>query len=211
MASRQLFPWVFLSCLILGCSVSPYNPPGGKILQEEHGSDRLTRLLEAPGSFFVVQTWQGPDPRNAVCKFDTLGDAQEFYRRTVQKLPIPCEIAPYKPEGGKLVSEAGKGAHTASVFAVADGFDLVETRQDPHCPCGNSGRPHEAGFYDVKLYEAMYGNHVCVFNSLEEAERFQQRLLHVPDDQEESRRTWSDSERLCSRAPTQPAERAELP
>jgi hypothetical protein len=207
MAPRRLIPWFLLPCLILGCSLSPYNPPGGKVLQEDHGSDHLTRLVEAPGSFFVVRTWQWPDPRNSVCAFDTLGDAEEFYRRNVQKLPIPCEIVPYEPEGGKLVSEAGKGAHTARVFAVAGDFALVETKYDPYCHCGNRGRPHEAGFLDVKRIGRE--THVCRFSTVQEAERFQQRLLQVTRDVEEIGRTMSDVERLCSSGPTIPAERSE--
>jgi len=207
MVWRELALWVLLACFALGCSVSPYTPPGGNVLQEDRGSDHLTRLFEARGSFLVVQTWQGSDPRNAVCEFDSLRDADEFYRRSVQTLPIPCEIAPYNPEGGTLVSEVGKAEHTVRVFALADGFALVETRYDPHCHCGNRGKPHEAGFYDVSLIGRE--NHVCRFSTLQEAERFQQRLLQVPDDKEETRRRRLDVERLCSSAPTIPAERAE--
>jgi hypothetical protein len=206
-ALARRYAWVLLFCFVLGCHIAPYKPLGGRLLKEGPGSNprySMLRLFEAPGRFFVVETWQGSDPRNSICTFETLADAEDFYRRTAEKLPIPCGILPFEPEGGKLVSEKNERTVALRLFAVGDGFQLVETRQDRGCLCGNRGRPHEGGAFNVKSAERGHGNHVCMFNTAEEAERFQERLwlwhtFKITGD--DRTHVAEDFERLCSRVP----------
>ena len=205
----------FSVCFVVACGIAPYEPPDGKLLQEAPADFRVTRLYDAQGRFFVVETWQGSDPRNKVCTFETLADAEEFYRRSVEDLPLPCEVFPYRPEGGTLVTEEGDSTYQLRTFAVADGFRLVETQPDAHCHCGNRGAAHEGGDFDVKIIERSYGNHVCAFETAAEAARFQERLWRSQGRFDEHHRWKSgakdatldlDFERLCSRAPALPDE-----